>query len=372
MASSRYARGLAPRRDIQPPRRTYRPPRYSRTPVRPPLPANDNSLPANRIPAGIPKSARWALLRRIGLRALPVLGWALTAYEVGRYLRGLYDAATTVGSAYRFSPSGYYLYSDCADISGPKLVYSRFSRPCGSRTSINQTPAQDEWGLWSDMHLWRLTAPGDSGYRPSGRVGITERWKRNPLGPYIAPGWFPIPEPWVVPDLPTRPFQPMPEPVSPRVRPQVRPLPNPEAPPAPRVEPQPDPRPLPYLRPSRPPRGTRERKVVADRRTRRLLGLLLSGYSEVSDFIDALYDALPKQYQSSKDVTPLDKFQTLWEHIDKVDMSEAMTNVVRDQIEDPKMAEVFERVQELFESYGIEVPDLRGIGGTSGPWNGSF
>lgn len=369
MASNRYARGLAPRPDIQPPRRTYRPPRYSPTPVRPPLPANDNSLPASRIPPGLPKSARWALARRIGLRAVPILGWALTAYEVGRYLRGLYDIAA-VGHAYRFSPAGYTLVNDCADISGQKLVYSRFSRACGSRTGIVNTPSQDPWGPYPSMHLWRLTAPGDFGYQPSGRVGVTERWDRNPVGPYIAPGYVPIPEPWVQPDIPTRPFDPTPEPRPPRVRPRRRPDPNPETPPVGRPAEEPLPRVNP--RPSRPPRGTRERKVATDRRTRRLLGWLLSGYSEVSDLIDALYDALHEDYQDPRDVTPYDKFQTLWEHIDKVNMSEAMTNIVRDQIEDPKMAEAFERAQELFESYGIELPDLRGIGGTSGPWNGSF
>lgn len=372
MSSNRYARGLAPRRDIPPPRRTYRPPRYSPTPVRPPLPSNDNHPGARRLPPGLSRQARRSLLRRIGLRAVPILGWALTAYEVGRLIRGFMNPEpVAIAPAGRLTPLGYTLTEDCGTPNGNEYGWMDVTRSCGSVTNPSNVPLGNnpvDWGVSLRAYYWKHPLPTDPGYHPDfPRVGRKERWDRNPVGPYAPPGFVPIPDYWPLPGVVPRPFQPMPEPLPEPVR-RPRPRPRPQDDPNvlrdPVPSPVPAPRSWPRPRPAR--RGERERKVAGSAGLRRWLGWILSTYSEVGDFIDALYDALPDNVQSRGDRNLAQKFQRIYDNIDKLDLNEAMTNLIENQVTDPKYAEAFNEVQEVFEEFGFDLPDLRGIGNPTG------
>lgn len=202
---------------------------------RPVRPSRPFGVPRPLVPGPSPlgRGAARRLLRGLAPRLIPGLGLALLAWDAYELYQWWMQKTGPIPAK---PPQGYTLVSDCADISGQKLVYSRFSRPCGSRTSLKNTPAEDPWGPWPSMHLWRLTLPGDFGYQPSGRVGVTERWDRNPVGPYGPP------EPEVpgfeIPTVPTE--LPYPYPYS-------------EPPPVGRPRPEPEPAPAPGPLPSLPP-----------------------------------------------------------------------------------------------------------------------
>lgn len=100
---------------------------------------------------------------------------------------------------------------------------------------------------------------------------------------------------------------------------------------------------------ARPPRpGTAERKVRVDRLTMWLLHRA-HDISEGLDFLDALYDALPREYRTSFSgrtrnnariganrpyATPLDKARDLYRNWDKVDLPLAVKNIAYNALED--------------------------------------
>lgn len=102
------------------------------------------------------------------------------------------------------------------------------------------------------------------------------------------------------------------------------PLPTPLAPPTPR--------------PPRP--GTKERKMVVA-----IAGVpqtLISAAGEIMDFVGAVHEALPKEFQA-KSVwrngrwwwpTPYDKAMAVYNHLDKLDLREAIINLLANQLED--------------------------------------
>ena len=138
--------------------------------------------------------------------------------------------------------------------------------------------------------------------------------------------------------------------------PEFRPIPGPSA------------RPGLNPRPKRPGKGVKERKLQGGGRTRGALGWLLSNYSEAGDMLDALHSALPEKLQKGR--TPYEKFKDLYAHPDQIDMVKAMGNLINDQVSDPKMAEFFQKSQEALAQWGLQLGDLKGIGGSSGPWAG--
>jgi len=363
-----------------------RPPR----PRRPPMPANDN-LPGwrpSRIPGG--KKAAAGMLRRMLPRLIPVLGWALTAYEIYDLMQRLGDYPHPYGS---LDPVGYTKYGECSGgtwPSGPEMAWLTVVRPCLSSGNYNPPdPAPEQyvqWGVSELAYRWFKLLPSDVTWSPfRERWGAKEYWQKNPTGPYAAPGIvpyilppFPLWFPWVPSIWPLAPpFSPMPQPVPlPVRRPGFEPAPNPEEayPPrgyqVPQSQEAPGEEPAPVIRAR--PRRKREKeiKVTASNGIRKWLGWALSQYSEIGDLVDALYEALPDELQSKKD-TLWDKVEKLYKYSDQIDMAEAMTNIVYDQVTDPKFAEQFQAMQEALAEFGIALPDLYGISGSSGPWSGS-
>lgn len=174
-------------------------------------------------------------------------------------------------------------------------------------------------------------------------------------GTYVKPDALPenLPDHWVDPRVipPGRPWPLQ----KPRVRHQPRPGHNPEGrnlPKDTRTIWQPRPRP-------RPPRkGEKERKVRASAGLRRFLGWVLSTGSEVGDFLDSLWDALPKEYQT-RDATMAEKFSDLYGNLDRVDMNEAFQNLIENMHEDRITGEQFEKFNKGLEQWGLELPSLR-------------
>lgn len=106
--------------------------------------------------------------------------------------------------------------------------------------------------------------------------------------------------------------------------------------------------------------------MAANRATRKGLGFILSQLSEAGDALDAFHSALPKEYQSDGNMN--EKFQALYQHWDKVDMAEAMGNLIEDMVADPKMAQVFDKAQREQEKWGLDLGGLKGFEGSSGIW----
>lgn len=214
-----------------------------------------------------------------------------------------------------------------------------------------------------------------------GDLGIQlEEWWRPPTwqgGP--APGEFPpvpalvpgavILPPWLPKPVPHPWLDPLPSPALPQPRPLPHPPYNkphfglPEASvrgvgrseyrsnPGPNAEP---------LR--RPRRNERERKIrirdMPNKRTRRILGWLVSAASEAGDFLDSLYDALPKELRSSDDNTA-QKFDKVFRNLDKVDFTEAVNNLIANQVEDRYFGKGFGDMADALEEFGIELPTLK-------------
>lgn len=136
-----------PRRPAGPaPRPAPRPaPKPRPTLPRPLRPAPLPRVPRPFVPGPSPlgRGAARRLLRGLAPRLIPGLGLALLAWDAYEFYQWWMQKTPPIPWK---PPQGYTLVSDCADISGPKLVYSRFTRPCGSRTSQKNTPAEDPWG----------------------------------------------------------------------------------------------------------------------------------------------------------------------------------------------------------------------------------
>lgn len=202
--------------------------------------------------------------------------------------------------------------------------------------------------------------------------------------PPLSPQPLPIPRPPFVPEYPN-PEQPPGPVVIPPPRPGLEPNPQPvpwspphtgfpsdpdaEAGPGkrprpgrrPRPEPTPQPEPFPARRPGR---GKKERKLRGTAGQRRLLGWLLSAASEAGDLLEALHDALPKDFQGKDH--PKSMFEALYKHWDKVNMDEAFANIWNNQVEDKYFGEFFKAFQDAASEAGLDFPSLRDVGGNFG------
>lgn len=370
-----------------------------RTPGRPandnspnarPRPANDNRprfnsptrprVPFGKVPPGVSPAAAAALARkaafRMALRMIPYLGLALTAWELYQWLNKNWDYLFSIPAD--GPPAGYEKIVDCGTPTGPPWGWSWIGYPCGLGTTSYPPRLDPEWDTsasgtkFPDINYWWFEEPNIYG-----RIGVREYWqyKGDPNAPVIPP------RPLVMPYFPTVtmpwedpvPFQwqdlPIPDPVRdpwPRYDPVNNPNPGGYDPPTGRIDvPKEGTRPQ-YAQ--APTGGTKERKVRANAAQRSLLAHALSAYSEAGDLVDALYKALPKNLQSDDDKNIAQKINRLYKHWDAVKMDEAMTNIVRDQVTDPKFAKQFQKMQEALAEYGFRLPGPRGAGGTSGPW----
>lgn len=89
----------------------------------------------------------------------------------------------------------------------------------------------------------------------------------------------------------------------------------------------------------KPPPGTKEKKFEGSgegiKKFFRHVSRGKEFLSEVDDFIDVLYDALPKKRQNLKGrKTPQDKLKKVYDHFDEIDWTEAAKNWVENYIED--------------------------------------
>lgn len=88
-----------------------------------------------------------------------------------------------------------------------------------------------------------------------------------------------------------------------------------------------------------PPRGpgTKEKKWIANADPRTAAVRVLNKITEANDFIDALWDALPKKCQTKvkgSQTTPQQKFKDLYACSDQIDLCSALNNVVNNEVQD--------------------------------------
>lgn len=110
--------------------------------------------------------------------------------------------------------------------------------------------------------------------------------------------------------------------------------------PSPTAPGSPKPSPAPYRGRTPPPPGMKERKGKAWRLFE-LIGDAFGGATEVMDIVDAMWDALPKEYRTYSYRNGY-KIKPAWDrrwadvylHYDKLDIDEALKNIYANQIED--------------------------------------
>lgn len=173
----------------------------------------------------------------------------------------------------------------------------------------------------------------------------------NPwVNPREQPQWGPTPEPdpWRPPN-----FRPRIDPrVHPRNRPRTRPRNDPRfepfIPPRPNSQ-DPEPSLVEVLQPGykpqyayqshvrrRPPLRTKEKKLYDHKGMWRLYKAL-GVATEIGDFVDAFWDALPAKYRKPNPDGPISLSEKLWilyKHLDEIDQWEAMKNYLDNDMED--------------------------------------
>lgn len=360
-----------PRRPLAP----YRPTRPWTPPVR--KPAVFPGLPRPTVPFGkrlplpglIPPVVPRVTLPwiRVFARLNPWLFAALTLYELWQ-LYQQWEAPGDANQCGRVVNPGfpqyvrYTQYGFCwSDVWGLDPAISSTSWSSAYRY-LTQFQPRNYPSNWSCESIWwkEVTAPEPHPELPE--VGLPE-----PVPDFILPPSPMLPQmPWFPITVP--PLAPMPSPIP---RPPFIPqMPNPEAvsPPVgnypPGQEPGSRPRPRKRLNPRPPGRGVKERKLKGTAQQRKFLGWLLSGASEANDLLDALHDALPKEFQGRDH--PASKWEALYKHWDKVDMSEAFTNIWNNQATDKYYGEAFKKLQEGLSEAGFDFPSPRDIGGQFG------
>lgn len=229
-------------------------------------------------------------------------------------------------------------------------------------------------GFWQNgkaypPNWWPSMPKGKLGIVPSGaptHPAEIPNW--NPINP--GPGGWPLSPPITVPIQRPHPWSPESPDVGPRPdgSPNVNPEPVVEPGPRPEPEPLPDPFPEVTVNPDanpthlpqvsfkprgraetstrprsekvrRPPRGTKERKVRANR----LFSFLWNSISPITegiDFINVMYECLPwklkvRMYQErGRQPNPAEKVQIIYSNINDLDVGCALTNFIKEQIED--------------------------------------
>lgn len=272
-----------------------------------------------------------------------------------------------------------------ADYPGP--VYYRFnSTPNGLCTSATPpVPNVYAPGVpWLHERLGGQTSPGGQPLT----WGRRELWFDRPApagfpGVDWWPGWVippvidPIPK-WLIPTPYHPPYWTEPPPVPPPVwrrvpdprrrrsedvdlPPEDINNPDPRGEPKGRVEFDPRGRekdePKPWKRPK--PR-VRERKVRfrSDAVARRILGLILSGYSEFNDFIDALYKGVPKHLRT-KNADTAQKIADMYNAGDEYNFVLGLTELWNNHHEDRIIGRGMAEASKILDDYGIELPFLK-------------
>lgn len=352
-----------------------------------PLPANDNfpgRLP--KAPAGIPPRLYRRLAKRMLLRGIPIIGWAWTAWELYNLWKdwqGYFTELPPYGwnKVAEWDPDWADPYWSQHAEWGATKIWTYQGYLGGVSRNNAQTPTTDAFPEASPHYWWKKIEYDVTVSQPYN--GVASRWERDysvpdeyilPPRPVFIPFGSPVPF-----GVPMHPLAPMPVPVPKPIR-----LPGISFPGDPhnvdadgyndpglkyRRKPKPSTNPVQGEQPSqarRPRRKEKERKVTGSKKHLKFLGWILSQYSEIGDLVDALHGALPKELQVNGPMNA--KLKALYEHWDKVDMTQAVQNMVEDMVTDPKWAGVFEEMQERQEEFGLDLGGLKGLEGSSGIW----
>lgn len=341
------------------------------------------------LPPGFPGGySRYFRLLRPALRFLGPLGWLLTAYELYEWYMQRGDtldmggfikccgSATGDLNAYRLGPIAVQ-YSAPLSCSAIDLCGTGGQVPTGSWPANIPPLVKSGTSRYQGQYLYLgyLNEAGTrmtfvEGYK---RVVASPKYVTPPtpqFWPEISPGDVPMPlplsppggvPPWVEPMRP--PLAPMPWPSAPPVRvpPILRPPERPEGSQSGNSDPRAVPSPPLAVNPSPAGPGVRERKVrAAHSAARRFLGWLTSAASEAGDLLDALYDALPEQYQVDEErpnyQEKLEALYNGWEH---VNMEEAFENIWQNEVEDRYLGKFFEGVQDGMALSGVDFGGLK-------------
>lgn len=286
--------------------------------------------------------------------------------------------------------SGLYAVGFCFD--------SQYIHQCGEHVPTAATeyvteiiPSVPPFPTGVVVRSWHRIAPANS---PP--VYIPARWE--PIPAKVAPMPMPLALPQVIPALDPHsvpPGAPMvqPKPLPYRVVPHR--LPNPYRDPVEQTQrgnvaapspatPQPVPvqpppivlppvnpvlpgggsvvvRPPGYKPPFTPPgRGVKERKWIAAVASSSPLGRIVNGVTEGADLVEAFYGALPDYLKGCR--TLQCKLAALYEHWDKVNMLQAIANIVANQVEDRIIGGVGSHLGRANRNNGLNRPFGMGIG----------
>ena len=388
-----YPRQLRPFRPTRltpwSPKEFYKPPAWPSGPTGPRV---SPVSPAVFTPTG-PRIPGWVFRRM--LRFLPWLGWGLLAWDLYRLWQQWSNAGTSGYEGKCDAPPEY--------VNGTHLSWS-FSGTQGMCTS----QLVPDGGAWSPSSPWLRSGklfnlpPPFSGTRWWGE----EAWlypspPAGEPGQLPLPGWVSVPPPmvpplWALPPLIPPPYSPAPIPIPPPIRdpwpgyPDEDWDPPPDIDPEPPFEPQPfppgtdlptwpgvtvgiDPKSPPGVWPTwdpktdpkidpRPDPNTRERKLRPRSGSvmRRIMGEVLSGFSEFGDMVDAFYEGVPKSERTKNADLP-QKLRDLYNSIDKntYDVVKGWSAVYQNHQEDKVFGRAFGYASEQFEKYGVDVPFLR-------------
>lgn len=109
-----------------------------------------------------------------------------------------------------------------------------------------------------------------------------------------------------------------------------------------------------------PPKYTKERKFIFTPHANSVVGLLANGLGETADFVNAVYKALPRDVRPYKRIGALEKASLVYKHFDRLDVQQALLNVVYNQIEDAIYGRIGRAVgrshRRFFESTGYNSP----------------
>lgn len=361
--------------DYRPPSRPV-PANDNFLPRRAPVPANDNWRPPSRplAPQKLPRPSVARLLPRMAGRLVPILGWALLAwelYELWRWLRqGQQPNFGSTGTCYPEPNNGKpHAYSwrsgvSCLPSQPHPLNFGPYDfvppgggggQPILVRSAMLFGPAAWQPGNptnfneWRDIQWWWYPTPFN-GVDPAIPSQI----------PTYIPAFEPDPDfhPWLEPFVP--PFMPQPAPLVPVRKPP--PLVRPEG--SSRGNHIPvtfTPTPTTSARPGLAPKRVKEKKITGPKGSfiRKWGGRLLSEYSEAADVVEALHDALPDEFQAKSGATQYEKLQALYKNHEHLNMADAMQALIENHQEDRIWGRGFAKIQEMFDDYGIDVGSLR-------------
>lgn len=312
------------------------------------------------------------------LRLHPALALGFLAWDVYDLYQVLKKQYQLIG--YRIDPS-----RNCEIPAWDSyLHFSQFGRPCNSL--VNVPSPEVDWPTRQPSRIyewWRESL--------TNRYGVRKSWVRT-FEPGVVPGYVPPQEAIYPPPLPEEmpypyPFAPQPLPLSPPItrprdepyeQPRPQPRPNPAASPVPYRPPwsteipvisfEPGRQPLPDIHTRRPPSDTEveKKKRLSPGVSAAWLGFLgnaVSSYTEVDDAVEALYKGLPWYVRRWKgrdgvwrdrDITSVARAARLGQHIGKLIIEDAVTNLIVNGLTDEAFGLVGNALKQKTKELGNE------------------